>query len=103
MNSKELIVVGIGSSAGGLEALQIVLAKISNVDNCAFIIAQHLSPTHKSMMTELLSRITKIPVIEIKNGMKISKMQIKRYKMLIFFMKFTTLWIENLMKKVSEI
>ena len=73
MNSKELIVVGIGSSAGGLEALQIVLAKISNVENCAFIIAQHLSPTHKSMMTELLSRITKIPVIEIKNGMKIKK------------------------------
>ncbi|MCD6258354.1 MAG: hypothetical protein J7J31_02005 [Helicobacteraceae bacterium] len=73
MNSKELIVVGIGSSAGGLEALQIVLAKISNVENCAFIIAQHLSPTHKSMMTELLSRITKIPVIEVKNGMKIKK------------------------------
>ncbi len=73
MNAKELIVVGIGSSAGGLEALQIVLAKISNLQNCAFIIAQHLSPTHRSMMTELLSRITKIAVIEIQNAMVIKK------------------------------
>ncbi len=73
MKSKELIVVGIGSSAGGLEALQIVLAKIYSVENCAFIIAQHLSPTHKSMMTDLLSRITEIPVVEIKSGIKIKK------------------------------
>ncbi len=73
MNPQELKVVGIGSSAGGLEALQIVLAKISSLDNCAFIIAQHLSPTHRSMMTELLSRVTSIPVIEIQNGILIKK------------------------------
>ena len=73
MNSSDLKVVGIGSSAGGLEALQIVLSKLSNLQNCAFIIAQHLSPTHRSMMTELLSRTTKIPVIEIQNAMVIKK------------------------------
>ena len=67
--SKELVVVGIGSSAGGLEALQIMLANLPEIENCSFIIAQHLSPTHKSMMVELLSRITNIPVIEIQNGM----------------------------------
>ena len=71
MDSKDFVVIGIGSSAGGLEALQIVLSKVDHIDNCAFIIAQHLSPTHKSMMTDLLSRITTLPVIEIKNGMVI--------------------------------
>ncbi len=66
--SKDLVVVGIGSSAGGLEALQIMLANLPEIANCSYIIAQHLSPTHKSMMVELLSRVTDIPVMEIKNG-----------------------------------
>lgn len=71
MNLKDLFVVGIGSSAGGLEALQVMLSKLSGRENCAYIIAQHLSPTHKSMMVELLSRVTNIPIIEIQNGMLI--------------------------------
>ena len=71
MAVKDLVVVGIGSSAGGLEALQTMLSKLSDNLNCSYIIAQHLSPTHKSMMVELLSRITNIPVIEIQNGMVI--------------------------------
>lgn len=71
MSSKDLVVVGIGSSAGGLEALQLMLSKLSDNLNCSYIIAQHLSPTHKSMMVELLSRITNIPVIEVQNGMVI--------------------------------
>ncbi len=71
MSSKDLVVVGIGSSAGGLEALQVMLSKLSDNLNCSYIIAQHLSPTHKSMMVELLSRITNIPVIEVQNGMVI--------------------------------
>ncbi|MBN2824541.1 MAG: PAS domain-containing protein [Campylobacterales bacterium] len=68
---KELVVIGIGSSAGGLEALQILLSQLPDIPNCAYIIAQHLSPTHKSMMVELLTRVTNIPVLEIKNGMVI--------------------------------
>jgi two-component system, chemotaxis family, CheB/CheR fusion protein len=68
---KDLVVVGIGSSAGGLEALQVMLSKLSDNLNCSYIIAQHLSPTHRSMMVELLSRITNIPVIEVQNGMVI--------------------------------
>ena len=65
------VVVGIGSSAGGLEALQIMLSNLPDIENCSYVIAQHLSPTHKSMMVELLSRTTNIPVIEVKNGMRI--------------------------------
>lgn len=69
--NKNLIVVGIGSSAGGLEALQILLRSMENVENLAFIVAQHLSPSHRSMMVELLQRETSIPVLEVKNGMVI--------------------------------
>jgi len=71
MATKDLVVVGIGSSAGGLEALQIMLSKVSDNLNCCYIIAQHLSPTHRSMMVELLSRITNIPVVEVQNGIVI--------------------------------
>jgi two-component system, chemotaxis family, CheB/CheR fusion protein len=71
MALNDLVVVGIGSSAGGLEALQIMLAKVSDNLNCSYIIAQHLSPTHRSMMVDLLSRITNIPVVEVQNGIVI--------------------------------
>lgn len=69
--SDDLVVVGLGSSAGGLEALQILLGSLPEIHNCSYIIAQHLSPTHKSMMVDLLSRTTDIPVIEVQNGMRI--------------------------------
>lgn len=71
MSKNELVVIGIGASAGGLEALQIMLTNLEDIENCAYVIAQHLSPTHKSMMVELLSRTTNIPVIEVKNAMLI--------------------------------
>lgn len=71
MPKNEMVVVGIGSSAGGLEALQILLSKLEDIPNCSYIIAQHLSPTHRSMMVELLNRVTNIPVIEVQNGIVI--------------------------------
>ncbi|MGM0519343.1 MAG: chemotaxis protein CheB [Campylobacterota bacterium] len=67
MDSKNFIVVGVGSSAGGLEALQVLLTNTTDMKKYAFIIAQHLSPTHKSMMVDLLARTTNIPVVEAKN------------------------------------
>ncbi|MGM0518950.1 MAG: CheR family methyltransferase [Campylobacterota bacterium] len=67
--NNELVVVGIGASAGGLEALQVMLSDLADIKNCSYIIAQHLSPTHKSMMVDLLSRTANIPVCEAKNGM----------------------------------
>lgn len=61
--------IGVGASAGGLEALQEFLSGFPPVmKGVAIIIAQHLSPTYKSMLVELLGRGTKMPVIEIKNG-----------------------------------
>jgi two-component system CheB/CheR fusion protein len=62
-------VVGIGASAGGLEAFQELLKNLSDKPGMAFVFIMHLAPGHKSMLTELLARLTKMPVREIKNGM----------------------------------
>ena len=57
-----LQVIGIGASAGGLEALNQFFKNCPPNMNVAFVIIQHLSPDHKSMMPELLSRNTDMPV-----------------------------------------
>ena len=67
----ELYVVGIGASGGGLEALRPFVANLPTSANLCFVVAQHLSPQHRSMMVELLSRETKIPVVGINNGVSI--------------------------------
>ncbi|MFZ0034735.1 MAG: chemotaxis protein CheB [Sedimentisphaerales bacterium] len=64
-------IVGIGASAGGLEAYQKLLRNLSAKPGMAFVFIMHLAPGHKSMLTELLARLTKMPVREIKNGMPI--------------------------------
>ncbi len=65
-------VVGIGSSAGGLEALQEFLSNMPpSLTNAAFIIAQHLSPSYKSRLVELLSRVVDRDVMEVANGQEI--------------------------------
>ena len=50
-------VVAIGASAGGLEAFRALLAALPAKSGMAFILVQHLDPTHASMMVELLSAI----------------------------------------------
>ncbi len=66
--SDDLIVVGIGSSAGGLEAYKDVLPGLPTNANMAFVIVQHLDPKHRSMMASLLDRHTKMDVLEIVDG-----------------------------------
>lgn len=66
---KEMVIVGIGASAGGLEALRILVSNLPVKANMAYVIAQHMSPHHRSMMVELLSRETKLPVFEVKSNM----------------------------------
>ncbi|ARJ67824.1 hypothetical protein WV31_20320 [Magnetospirillum sp. ME-1] len=63
-----LYVVGIGASAGGLEALRPFVANLPDDANMAYVIVQHLSPAYRSMMVQLLARETKLPVEEIKDG-----------------------------------
>lgn len=58
-------VVGVGASAGGLDALQAFLPAIPPGCGIAFVIVQHLDPGHDSILSALLSRVTRLPVIEV--------------------------------------
>ena len=60
-------IVAIGASAGGLEAITELLKNLSTNTGMAFIYVQHLSPDHKSILTSLLSRSTKMKVQEVTN------------------------------------
>ena len=59
-------VVGIGASAGGLEAFRELLEALPNDTGMAFVLVSHLSKTYKSMLSELLSKVTKMPVAEVR-------------------------------------
>ena len=61
-------IVGIGASAGGLEALNTLIGRTSPNTGAAFVIVQHLSPDQKSILHELLQSQTDIPVTQIKDG-----------------------------------
>lgn len=63
-----LIIVGIGASAGGLEAIQGLLEHLPDQHRMAIVIVQHLDPHHDSLMQELLSRQTKSPVVTAYEG-----------------------------------
>ena len=58
-------VVAIGASAGGLEAITQLLQNLSPTTGMAYIYVQHLSPDHKSMLTPILSKVTKMKVQDI--------------------------------------
>lgn len=62
-------VVGIGASAGGLEALSQLLSHMPKVTGMAFLVVQHLDPKHGSQLAALLGRSTEIPVFEAADGM----------------------------------
>jgi two-component system CheB/CheR fusion protein len=69
-------VVGLGASAGGLEALQQFFKYMPPDSGMAFVVIQHLSPNYKSMMVELLSKTTDIPVHRIVNAMRVEPNQV---------------------------
>lgn len=60
--------VGIGASAGGLEAITTFFKNMPVDSDLIFIVIQHLSPDYKSMMDELISKVTEIPVEVVKDG-----------------------------------
>jgi two-component system CheB/CheR fusion protein len=60
--------VGIGSSAGGLEALTLVLPALPLGLGLRYVVVQHMSPTHRSLMAQLLGRTTRMPVLEVTDG-----------------------------------
>jgi two-component system CheB/CheR fusion protein len=64
-------IVGIGASAGGLEALEQFLGHVPAGSGMAFVVVTHMDPTRKDIMAELLQRATKMKVLQIKDRAKV--------------------------------
>ena len=64
-------IVGVGASAGGLEAFTQLFRNLPAKPGIAFVLIQHLAPAHESMLTELLSKVTVMSVREVKDGMAV--------------------------------
>jgi two-component system CheB/CheR fusion protein len=62
--------VGIGASAGGLEALSALISALPANLGLSYVVIQHLSPTHRSMMVQLLGRETAMAVRDVENGLQ---------------------------------
>ena len=70
---RPVCVVGIGASAGGLEALQQFLTFLPGNTNMAFVVIQHLAPDHKSMLADILGKYTVMPVTQARDGMRVER------------------------------
>ena len=64
-------IAGIGASAGGLEAFSELLSHLPVEATMGFVLVQHLDPKHPSILTEILSRTTRMPVVEATHGMRV--------------------------------
>ncbi len=69
--SSQFPIVCIGASAGGLEAFEQFLSNVPKDSGMAYIVIQHLDPTQKGMLPELLQRISSIEVVEVEDGMTV--------------------------------
>jgi two-component system, chemotaxis family, CheB/CheR fusion protein len=66
-----LPIVGIGASAGGVEALEQFLKSLPAGNGMAFVVLTHLPPDRESMLSEILGRATRMPVVEARDGEKV--------------------------------
>ncbi|MCA9973668.1 MAG: PAS domain-containing protein [Anaerolineales bacterium] len=84
----EFYIVGVGTSAGGLEALEKFFTHMPPDNQMAFVVIQHLSPDYESHMVELLSKYTPLKVHEARDGVKVEPENIylipRRKNMTIF-------------------
>lgn len=64
-------IVGLGASAGGLDALEQFLSRVPAGSGLAYVVVQHMDPTHKALLAELLQRATSMTVIEAAQAMPI--------------------------------
>jgi two-component system, chemotaxis family, CheB/CheR fusion protein len=70
-NNSPLYIIGIGASAGGLEPIHELFDNTPDDTDFAFVIVQHLSPDHKSLMGELLAKHTTMRIVEASENMKL--------------------------------
>lgn len=66
--ARRRFIVGIGASAGGLEALSVLISNLPDNLGASYVIVQHMSPNHRSMLVQLIARETPMPVSEIEDG-----------------------------------
>ena len=64
-------IVGIGASAGGLEAFTHLLQHLPADTGMGFVLVQHLDPVHESALTKLLSKASSMPVTEVTNNLRV--------------------------------
>src|SRR6202162_1882424 len=69
----DFLIVGIGASAGGLDACRKLVEALSARNGMAFILVQHLDPTHESMMVDLLASHTAMTVLQATDGLPIER------------------------------
>ena len=93
---QEFPVVGIGASAGGLEAFRSFLEFLPIDTGLSFVVIQHLTPGQESMLTDILSRFTKMPVKEVKDKMTIEPNHV------YVIPPGTTMTIENKILQLSQ-
>lgn len=68
---RPFLIVGLGASAGGLAAFQQFFLNMPPQTEMAFVLVQHLDPTHKSLLSELLRNYTQMQVIEVRDNMEV--------------------------------
>src|SRR3954471_22539924 len=71
IRQKHFPIVGVGASAGGLEAFSQLLKHLPADTGMAFVLVQHLDPKHGSMLSEILGRSTKMAVVQVQDGMPV--------------------------------
>jgi two-component system CheB/CheR fusion protein len=70
-NSSKFLYVGVGASAGGLDALRKFLSNIPGKSGMAIIIVQHMDPIHKSGLVDILARYTSMKVLQVEDGVQV--------------------------------
>ena len=72
-DAEDFFVVGVGASAGGLEAIRELVNNLPEDTPATYVIVQHMSPDHKSLLTTLIARETSLPVLEICDNVEVKK------------------------------
>lgn len=72
-HNDDMFVVGIGASAGGLEALQQFFRFMPSGSGLSFVVIQHLAPDYKSLMADILGKYTQMPVLQAEDGMAVEE------------------------------
>src|SRR6202046_635920 len=71
-SSQRFPIVGIGASAGGLEAVTSMFKELSPALGMAYVLVLHLDPVRESAVTEIMARATRMAVVQVKEGMRVT-------------------------------